>query len=720
MTRFTVLAALAFAPTLALSPALALTVTEPPDFPNDSASAPAYALDLGNNQVSGALIAGGNDADHFKITVLPGRKLTLVQTSGAASNSVPVPLYAGTYALSVAGQPQPGSEAWSFTFVVAVAEDYSVTTAGGPIVVTDRAGNGDTLTVSAPAAGQLQFGTPGRTFSVDGGLYLAGSSGGLSYAGTQSVAVQTGAGVLPAAPRTVSVQAPLVFAIASDTPGSYPQLDVTGRVELAGASLSLAGTTFPGTEGQTFTIVKNDGTDAIVGAFAGLPQGATLAWPGSPLLHARIGYTGGDGNDVVLTLVSALKVTHTGDAGPGSLRDAVTVAAGRPGPDTITFDASLSGATIRLQSQILSQDHGGVTIDGSALARAVTIDGDSNGNGVADDTRLFFHSSLSGTGLHLIGLRLIRGYAQVGGAILCDGQLTLTRCTFSDNVATLRGGAVDSEYRCEAIQCTFTGNSAPSLGGAIYNAEFATMRLRQCTLAGNSAATGADVYNYESLFLDGCIVASLASIGTVTGSANLVNTPPGLAPLGDYGGPIPTMALLPDSPARNAATGSTATSDQRGFPIVGVPDIGAYEAGTLRSYAAWNWETLPATTTPVQRAPDADLDGDQRTNFLEYATLTDPAVQTTDALPRVTRTSGAPVSVEFSVRAGALDLIYELERSQPGVGPWAVIAQVNPASNTITSDPGVTPTVNLPTVRFSDATVSGKKMVFYRLRVRLP
>lgn len=35
------------------------------------------------------------------------------------------------------------------------------------------------------------------------------------------------------------------------------------------------------------------------------------------------------------------------------------------------------------------------------------------------------------------------------------------------------------------------------------------------------------------------------------------------------------MALLPLSPARNSAVGSRITSDQRGFPFVGVPDIGA-------------------------------------------------------------------------------------------------------------------------------------------------
>ena len=76
-------------------------------------------------------------------------------------------------------------------------------------------------------------------------------------------------------------------------------------------------------------------------------------------------------------------------------------------------------------------------------------------------------------------------------------------------------------------------------------------------------------------------------------------------------GPTQTLALLPGSPARNAATvlSPAITSDQRGFPIVGVPGIGAYEAGTLgANFNACICETLPATTPDrrfyrVQAAP---------------------------------------------------------------------------------------------------------------------
>src|SRR4029077_4912461 len=51
----------------------------------------------------------------------------------------------------------------------------------------------------------------------------------------------------------------------------------------------------------TFMIIANDGVDPVVGAFAGLPEGATVTASGKPF---RISYAGGTGNDVVLTALT--------------------------------------------------------------------------------------------------------------------------------------------------------------------------------------------------------------------------------------------------------------------------------------------------------------------------------------------------------------------------------------------------------------------------------
>jgi hypothetical protein len=70
--------------------------------------------------------------------------------------------------------------------------------------------------------------------------------------------------------------------------------------------------------------------------------------------------------------------------------------------------------------------------------------------------------------------------------------------------------------------------------------------------------------------------------GSGFATSDLRNVNPLLAPLGNYGGPTQTMALLPGSPAINAgATNSnTPTHDQRGFSRIrlGKIDIGAFES----------------------------------------------------------------------------------------------------------------------------------------------
>jgi len=97
-----------------------------------------------------------------------------------------------------------------------VAADYTVTTTGNAIVVTDVSGNGDTLTISEPSAGNIKFAAPGRTFSVDGGANISGDSGNLSLTGINSITVNAAAGA-----DTINVDA---FAT------SLPSLTINGGV----------------------------------------------------------------------------------------------------------------------------------------------------------------------------------------------------------------------------------------------------------------------------------------------------------------------------------------------------------------------------------------------------------------------------------------------------------------------------------------------------------
>ncbi len=79
------------------------------------------------------------------------------------------------------------------------------------------------------------------------------------------------------------------------------QVAATGSVSLNGATLgaTLASGYVP-TTGAQFTIINKTSAGAVSGTFAGLAQGATTSISGHSF---SISYTGGDGNDVVLTKV---------------------------------------------------------------------------------------------------------------------------------------------------------------------------------------------------------------------------------------------------------------------------------------------------------------------------------------------------------------------------------------------------------------------------------
>lgn len=81
------------------------------------------------------------------------------------------------------------------------------------------------------------------------------------------------------------------------------KLEVSGAVNLGGSVLvvDLSGA-FKPASGRNFVIIDNDGNDPVIGTFAGLPEGAVFGGDGLPF---RISYTGGTGNDVVITRVAA-------------------------------------------------------------------------------------------------------------------------------------------------------------------------------------------------------------------------------------------------------------------------------------------------------------------------------------------------------------------------------------------------------------------------------
>lgn len=159
----------------------------------------------------------------------------------------------------------------------------------------------------------LNIGSAGSTLLVDvpSGAYLKGTGS------AGSVTIYAGGHISPGnSPGCLSTSSLTLSGIYDAELGGsaacteYDQLNVTGSVNLSGGSLNLSlYNGYLSKQGTKYTIIQNDASDAITGAFTGLAEGATVT-----VGNARfsISYIGGDGNDVVLTALNTPTAPNTG------------------------------------------------------------------------------------------------------------------------------------------------------------------------------------------------------------------------------------------------------------------------------------------------------------------------------------------------------------------------------------------------------------------------
>jgi len=160
-------------------------------------------------------------------------------------------------------------------------------------------------------------GTVSGTLDVYGAVPNANVNG-YEVAGTGSLGTVTASNVRPGVmypgytgdPHEIGVLQTKSLTIQSSffvdlVPGSASDsVHVTGSVTIGGASLYASVPSGVPTTGQTFTIIDNDGADAVSGTFSGLAEGASL---NVGAYKFTISYHGGDGNDVVLTAAQTKK-----------------------------------------------------------------------------------------------------------------------------------------------------------------------------------------------------------------------------------------------------------------------------------------------------------------------------------------------------------------------------------------------------------------------------
>ncbi len=367
-----------------------------------------------------------------------------------------------------------------------------------------------------------------------------------------------------------------------------------------------------------------------------------------------------------------------------NIGDAVNEA-NEAGSGFVTFAPYLSDAPFGLTLLIT----GSVEIDGPVLASGgLTISQYPQ----TPPHQLFFVES--GASLTLEDLTLTGGMAQgfgggagQGGAVYNEGTLTLLDDTLTGNQAigdtgaNGQGGAVyNNGGQVTITNCTLTANTATGgmggsgQGGAVYS-DNGTVNVYNATIANNTADTGGAVYvlgdgtsgngtasvvlinsilagspaaanDFQSATVSGGSVVARGYVDLIENNGGAGAFPsypinpsifsgldPMLAPLADNGGPTPTMALLPGSPAIDLGYDFAAqATDQRGaqrgpygLNAGSHSDLGAFEdtssylvtttadgltEGTLRAAVAWaNASVNPLVTGPTANVVRFDTDG---------------------------------------------------------------------------------------------------------------
>jgi hypothetical protein len=208
---------------------------------------------------------------------------------------------------------------------------------------------------------------------------------------------------------------------------------------------------------------------------------------------------------------------------------------------------------------------------------------------------------------------VISGNAPNGGIDAEESGLELTESSVVGNKARDGGGIHSYASWIRVTNSTISGNVAsgspkkPGRGGGIYDTFGPHLDLRASTVTGNRAAVGGGVFLglshrrrpprvVSSMVVgnrapDGPDCASLTPerpiseggnvFGTAgcgaTGPGDVLTANPGLGPLADNGGPTPTRALLPGSPAIGNGVDLGLKTDQRGVRRGADPDSGSYE-----------------------------------------------------------------------------------------------------------------------------------------------
>ena len=323
-------------------------------------------------------------------------------------------------------------------------------------------------------------------------------------------------------------------------------------------------------------------------------------------------------------------VTSSDDSGSGSLRDAITSAAGG---DTIVINTELVSTINLTSAELLIQKN--LTIRTSPVAQ-VTVQRNTAGN-----MRIFYIDSSFTVSISNLNIKNgnVTGTSGKGGGIFnYKGILTLNNCSVENNsCGDADGGGIHNVGTLTLTNSAVINNISNDAGGGIYNGSTGILNLTNVTVNGNQCkfGGGSGLFNSGSATIISCTFSENkrasgtgtgGSIRALSGSMTIKNTLFGLNLNGDLtsavgvnfsggtftsagynmsdnasdtplnqssdskgvnvkinslannGGFTRSVSLQFGSPAINAGTtAGTPTTDQLGNPRAGKTDIGAFE-----------------------------------------------------------------------------------------------------------------------------------------------
>jgi CSLREA domain-containing protein len=696
---------------------------------------PASGLVSGGTPVTvtGTNFIGGQTSVAFGASTIAASSVTV---NSATSLTVTSPAQAaGTIDITVTtpGGTSATSSADQFTYTGTSSNPAPTISSVSPAAGSTAGGTSVTITGTGfTGASAVNFGaTAAASFTFNSDSSITAIAPAASSAGLVDITVKALGGTsatsasdqftynAAAAAPTVTGVSPAYGLAAGGTSVTITGTGFTGATAVIFGHTSLTSGFSVNVAGTQITIATPAGTggdtvDVTVAAAGGT---SAISEPADQFAYITPSYvvnsTSDDNGSNALQNCNAANLTASPPVQTCTLRDAILVANQSPTTQTITFDPSVfaTAQTIDISANEPLTISGKVSIIGSDAG--VAIDGGSA-------TRILYVAPGATAAVQDLTFQNGNAVSDSGGAIENEGTLTVANCTFTGNVATYYGGAIENAIpnsgntspTLTISNSTFTGNTATQLqGGAISN--FGVLTMDNSTLTGNSApstqngfAGGIESFGYTNVAITATVSNSIVAgnsagnsapdvygISESSPSSNLIGTPPQLAPLGNYGGPTPTMIPLPGSPAicAGVADGAT-TADQRGAARPNADSPGysvnpCVDIGAVQTHYALSFNAQPGNVqvnTAMATAPVVTL-MESLTTFdsANYPVLAGASLGSLALTDASSALSGSPTSAAIDVASGTATLS-SLSFSQVATGDTLIAALALNASPAVT------------------------------------